>query len=190
MRDIEHNPWCGSHYDIGINDQRICIVGYSHYKESSQQDTDSFTAGVLRGVIEGTRPIAFFTQIRNYFDFKENGEFWNRVSFFNYVPDCIGDFEDRYKTASNDQIRRANPRFLRIIRDKRPNKVLVFTRKGWVTLCPTFGEQEYLEHVPYSARATCEADGHTAQVFGLRHPQFANGDLMRKTVEHILENQL
>jgi hypothetical protein len=89
MRDIQHIPWCGSHYDKGIDGQRICIVGYSHYKEDSEQDTDNFTRVAIQGVIKGTMSIAFFTQIRNYFDFKEHGEFWNRVAFFNYVPDCV-----------------------------------------------------------------------------------------------------
>jgi hypothetical protein len=122
MRDIQHIPWCGSNYGKGIEGRRVCIVGYSHYKDNGELDTDGFTVGVLEDVIRGARRIAFFTQIKNYFAFKEHGEFWNRVLFFNYVLDCVGDFGDRYKTASYDQISRANFRFRRIIMDERPHK--------------------------------------------------------------------
>jgi hypothetical protein len=85
MRDIQHIPWCGSNYGKGIEGRRVCIVGYSHYKDNGELDTDGFTVGVLEDVIRGARRIAFFTQIKNYFAFKEHGEFWNRVLFFNYV---------------------------------------------------------------------------------------------------------
>jgi hypothetical protein len=189
----EHIPWCGPQYEIGINRERIAIVGYSHW--SDEEDSDECTKDVVSRVITGEyADIQFFYQIRTYFGFESNEEFWNRVLFFNYLPDSVGSGDQRFRTGAVGQIERAKARFARIIGERRPHKMLVFTKKGWETL-PSTREEQAGNSLPLGAEfprgfswGTYQAGGghHTVMAFGLRHPQGAKGEVMRRAVQRIL----
>src|ERR1700720_4656808 len=104
----EHIPWRGSRYQIGINQEGIAILGYSHWFSENEEDSDELTIRVMSKVITGEySDIPFFNHIRDYFGFESNKEFWNRVLFFNYLPDAIGIADERFKTGSVGQIERA-----------------------------------------------------------------------------------
>lgn len=189
----EHIPWCGPGYEVGIDRQRIAIVGYSHWHSENEKDSDESTKDVLSRVISGEySDIQFFNQIRNYFAFESNEKFWNRVLFFNYLPDSIGTGDQRFKTGTGEQIERAKERFARIIAQLRPHKMLVFSKKGWVTFPPTLEEQARNDPQPLGREfpgfswGTYDTDDHIVMAFGLRHPQGANGALMRRAVQRIL----
>ena len=113
---IQHIPWKGQRYEEGIESQRICIFGNSHWLGEGKEDTDDFTIDVLQGVIDGSWNLSFFTQIRNYFGYTDHKEFWDRVIFLNYLPECIGGPKQRYNFAPRDQIELAKVRFLTLIR--------------------------------------------------------------------------
>jgi hypothetical protein len=119
---IEHEPWRGLSYEKGIdsNSQRIAVVGYSHH--GNEEDTNKFTNNVVCKAIAGKCKLAFFNQIAGYFGSENIAVFWNRVLFFNYLPDLIGADDDRYKSGSEDQIKRANGRFLRLLQEYVPQK--------------------------------------------------------------------
>jgi hypothetical protein len=189
----EHIPWCGPQYEIGINRERIAIVGYSHW--SDEEDSDECTRDVVSRVITGEySDIQFFNQIRSYFGFESNEEFWNRVLFFNYLPDSVGTGDERFKTGTVGQIERAKERFARIIGERRPHKMLVFTKRGWATFPPTREEQAGNDPLPLGKEFPefswgtygAGVDHHIVMAFGLRHPQGAKGELMRRAVQRIL----
>jgi len=196
---IEHEPWVGDGYAVGLAGQRICVVGYSHHRTAQEADNNEFTKETIQDVIGGElRGDAFFSRVRGYFDFKDEatGGFWNKIMFFNFLPDCIGTTEKRYGRGTDEQVARGRLRFLRIIRERKPHKVLVFTAKGWHECPPT--REERANNTPFSlglefpkfSWGTYDVDGFIVMAFGLIHPQFANGNLMRKTVRHILQMPL
>jgi hypothetical protein len=196
---LQHIPWVGPNYKTGINGQRTCIVGYSHHHESGESDSDDLTEWVVLQVIKGELGRnSFFPPIAGYFGFSDQGTFWNRVMFFNFLPDVIGKTEQRYDTGRTVQIARGKERFLRIIREAKPNldKVFVFTTKGWRDLPRTIEEESGKEKIPLSGGfpkfswGTYAAGDHVVMAFGLRHPQFAPGELMKSAVRQILDKPL
>jgi hypothetical protein len=81
---IEHKPWRGSDLDLGVEGQRIGIVGYSHHRGPSNPDCQNFTIDVIRRVITAEQSgDSFFATVAGYFDY-DKAAFWNRVMFFNY----------------------------------------------------------------------------------------------------------
>jgi hypothetical protein len=83
---IEHRPWLRQEkYSLGIEGQRIAIVGHSHWQDPDNPkdvDSDDYTVDVLHQVIDGTCRPPFFPHIRGYFGWPTN-DFWNHVMFFN-----------------------------------------------------------------------------------------------------------
>ena len=101
---VDHVYWRGREYESsGIGQQRIAIVGYSHCKEDNEEDNKESTPIVLNNVISGTWSIRFFTSIRNYFGFGSHVDFWEKVVFFNYVPDSMN-ATTRFDWATDEQI--------------------------------------------------------------------------------------
>lgn len=188
---IEHKPWIGSNYEEGIDGERIAIVGHSHYGDA---DDELLTCTILQGVIEDNEALGFFTSIRTYFGYLSHAEFWNRVMFFNYLPRCVGTASERFAVGSAEQIEVAKSRFVRLLKDEHPAKVFVFTNsdgKGWQTFPKTDQEKAGGQTLPLKGFSgfrwgTYTVEGHVAMAFGLRHPQGADGNLMRRAVEHIL----
>lgn len=197
---IEHEPWRGRKYrTAGIDGQRICIVGYSHWLGKGDKDTRDLTKKVISGMIKGCYDFEFYKQIRSYFtDFGfEDNTIWNHVLFFNLLSDCIGGPDQRYMRGTPEQEKRANERFLSVLQMERPHKVLVFTKRGWSTLPPCreeAGGQDLrplnLENFPDFYYGTYDVSGHIVTAFGLRHPQGAPRQLMREAVKYILKRKL
>lgn len=192
---IEHMPWPGSNYaKHGLNGQRIAIVGYSHHRDECDPDHNKFTESVMKQVVgEKDFRDALFPYIPSYFGAMHATEFWHSVLFFNFVPECIGTTKDRYKTASPELVNRARRRFLKILADQRPDKVIVFTRKGWNQRPRTFEEETggrcrlLGRGFPASFTwGTYRTGRHSVKAFGLRHPQYANKETMLKAVKRIL----
>ena len=188
---VDHKPWKGPLYDsAGINGQRIAIVGHSHH---GGQDNNGYTNAAVRDVISGRERYRFFTSIRNCFGYNDDGDFWNRVLFFNFLPSSVGPDEDRYNRGTAKQVELARERFLRILSDQTPQKVIVFSKKAWSTLPETIeealpiGKLNLLEIEGKGCEwGTYPINGHVIVAFGLRHPQGADSALLRKTVRQII----
>ena len=186
---IEHEPWKGPHYETGINGERIAIVGHSHYRDC--EDTNSFTLDVMSDVISGRCSYSFFNHIATYFDARHIGGIWNRVLFFNYLPDCVGSDEERYKFGRPEQIERGHERFLRLLAEYRPQKVFVFSKKIWPKRPPTREDSAAGEITDGGfSWGTYQAGRQIVMDFNLRHPERAPKDLMRKAVQRILSMPL
>ena len=111
---IQHAPWKGSEYALsGLNGEKIAIIGYSHWgAESHEEDYPEYTNEVVKGIVTGSIRANFFTCIRNYFGFASHSEFWPKVSFFNYLPRCIGGPDNRFAEGTPQEHEEAKHRFL------------------------------------------------------------------------------
>jgi hypothetical protein len=190
---IEHEPWRGRNRKSGIEGQRIAIIGYSHHRNPKHVDHDQFTNYVLRNVLSGRQKgDSLFATVPGYFGYEDRAKLWNRVWFFNFIPECIGTSDKMYAAGTSDQNERARKRFERILRKEKPNKVFVFTTKGWTNCPPTDqekrGEKCARLDVAFEDVSWGEYTfgGHTVLAFGLRHPLFANKAHMRAAVKKAL----
>jgi hypothetical protein len=161
-----------------------------------EKDSRGLTKQVIAGMIDGSCDFKFFNQIRAYFGFEDNA-FWNHILFFNFLSECVGSPDERYKRDTPGQEKNANDRFLNIIKKERPHKVLVFTKRGWSTLPPCREEVDgqdlralNRENFPGFHFGTYDVSGHIVTAFGLRHPQGASHELMRRAVQHIVKRKL
>lgn len=182
---IEHKPWIiPDKYAIGIEGQQIAIVGHSHWRDPGDpkdKDSDNYTLDVL-GCVLANKVRSFFPHIRGYFD-GSTTDFWNHVMFFNYLPECL---TDRYDDGEA-QLPRARQRFDNLLDRWQPDKVFVFTQKGWPRFPIDNREQlgpDFPLHFTWGTHGTSKR---RTMVFGLRHPQGANGDLMKRAVREILQ---
>jgi hypothetical protein len=185
---IEHTAWRGPSYEDGINGQRIAIVGYSHWGEVGE-DTVEKTRECIAKVISGDyKNIQFFTQVRNYFCYEDRRAFWYHVLFFNFLPNLVGGPNDRYGHGREEQRALGRKRFVRLIREHRPDKVFIFTGRHWA-----FGENSERQQLgpdfPKFTWREYRGEGHSTKAFFLRHPQGASKELMRRVVKYILEEQ-
>lgn len=189
---IEHEPWVGPHFASGLDGKRVGIVGYSHFYEKDEEDSEDCTLQVLRNVINGSqRGDSFFPPIPGYFGYADKATFWNRVLFFNFLPDCIGLAEKKYGFGSATQTKNGRERFLHILQREKPDKVFVFTKKGWDALqeeaskaCTPLGT----DFPTFSWRVYADG-GYSVMAFGLRHPERANGRQMRLAVQECLSSR-
>jgi hypothetical protein len=183
---IDHLPWIGAAYSTGINGQKIAIVGYSHWSDESDNEGAQATRECIQNVISSDWKIRFFTALRNYFGYVDHGAFWNKIIFFNYLPNCVGNGEQRFEHGTEEQREYAKERFKRIVGEERPQKVLVFTSRRWAfpeVDCTSLSPSNF----PSFSYGQYHVGDHTALIFFLRHPQGAKKTLMKSAVEYILD---
>lgn len=187
MSGVEHRPWIGERYGEQPKGARLLIAGFSHngHNEGGTDD-DGFTERVVADLGVGGGQ-AFFNSIAGYFG-EEPAIFWQRVAFFNTLPSTVGDH--RYAAGTQAQRDAVEPRVKRIIGEVRPDRIFVFTRKGW-RMWPGYTGQltDGTLRVPGVDEIDCgtyaHADGE-AVAFGLRHPQFARAADMTAIVSAAL----
>jgi|SRR5579862_6248784 len=135
---IEHGPSIGRYYEQGIRGEKIAIVGYSHYRKPEHFDHEDFTQSTINHVLTGKQSgDSFFPAIPQYFGYVDKASlvtFWNSVLFFNFIPECIGTSAEKHRNGTLEQIRSGRTRFIRILSERQPSRVFVFTRKGWASM--------------------------------------------------------
>jgi hypothetical protein len=188
---IEHREWVRPAYAQGFDGQTIAIIGYSHYLQRDQIDTEDHTECVVQRAIAGDN-IPFFDAIGSYFGVLNNADLYNRALFFNFLPNSIGTSDRRYALGTQEQIEHGQVRALRLFATYMPMKAFVFTRKGWSHFPPIREEQDggasmpLAPEFPHFTWGTYDVGGHSVSVFGLRHPLYARGEQMQQAVRHIL----
>ena len=187
---IEHTPWLPENAD-GIQGQKVAVVGYSHYVGG--QDSITLTIDVVQSVVNGEK-FRFFQAIQGYFGFPDDPGFWNRVLFFNFLPNAVGTKSEKYKLGTPEQIQHGKDRFLRIIDAEKPDKVFVFARKGWCDFPETTKEElsvgmctPLIQGQKEPNWGTYMAGDQSVLVCGFRHPQGALGEKIREEVKAFLE---
>lgn len=190
MTEIVHNPWIGRKYQSGIEGQRIAIIGYSHWKgeQDIEEDNENVTKNVLKKVVKGEySDIHFYRKIQSYFDY-DSTNFWNKVLFFNFLPNYVGGAPDRGADGTTAQIEVGRSRFLEIMKKYKPHSVFVFSRKSWESMPPTLEETlgKKGEHIPGGhsnfERHHYFVGGQSIQAFALRHTQGALDAVMYPAV--------
>lgn len=181
---IEHAPWVGGKYsDEGIDGQRIAILGYSAW---TPDDHEQYTVESVQNVVSGVwKNVGFFNAIAGYFG-RPVADFYERVVLFEFVPCSVGGGDQRYAVATPEQAEVGRSRLLRIVREHGVEKLLVFSAKAWKDLPPTLesasGTLPTLNGTAFKYGYYARDGGHRTAVVGLRHPQYAPGNLMRHAV--------
>ena len=111
------------------------------------------------------------------------------VVFFNFVPQAIGPAHAKFETATEEVHAVARARVLRILLERKPDAVVVFSSKGWDAFPHYPKEGPILVSAPAirSWGVYTDADGHSVAAFGLAHPQGANSRGMSDAVSAILD---
>jgi hypothetical protein len=197
---IEHEVWRGPNWKQGIKGQRIAIVGYSHHRDPTHLDNNQFTINVVRKFLsDDLARNALFPRVPGYFGYKsreDQKDFWNRVWFFNFIPKCIGEGNQKYATADSNLNELAKKRFEKILQKEKIQKVFVFTAKGWCN-CPYTDEEKKgkccaslgpeLRDVTWG---TYTFGRRRILAFGFHHPQYANKVHMTEAVSKALSKKV
>jgi hypothetical protein len=186
---FEHHPHQGPDYFYGIEGNKILIVGNSHWLSKGEADHADITRQVVENVTSGKWRISFFSRIMLYFGFSNHDDFWRRVAFINYVPGAIGIDDERYNhIRSGADVEHARERFLRVIRDLKPDFVLIFSKKiRWAL--PALETLPLAGGLPDAHMGLLKEGDHTATVFLLRHPQGARSSEMVSVIQSILSHR-
>ena len=187
---VEHIAWVGPNYAQGISGQKVAIAGYSHWGD--EPDHNEFTLQCIANVKSGTWNIRFFNAIQEYFRSGSRADFWDSVLFFNFVPSSVGGGEQRYADAGPEQRVAGQERVLRLLKEHRPNKLIVFSRGGWDGFPPTLEEQEGMQCLPlgdgsppaftWGRYSHSPVQNSKTIAVGLRHPQYASTAIMQAAV--------
>ena len=188
---MEHAPWIGERYAEGIDGQRLLLFGFSHYGTLDDgRDGPDFTNHVVRtwGLTGG---IPFFKTLAGYFGTMPVEEFFQRIAFANTLPTSVGDEDDKYTAGDEAARAQVGDRVRRLIVEVDPDKVIVFTTKGW-GLFPPFDDRAVDGQLAVAGRTPIpfggyrrRRDGH-ALAYGLRHALFAPWEMMHHSVQAIM----
>lgn len=179
---VEHTPWVGAEFREGLNGCRIALIGHSHHGEDDHAD---YTIECFENTMGGWRN-GFFTVLPRYFGFEENATFWPRVMFFNFIPNVVGDSDNRFAAGTPEQWTAGRERTERLLREYDVEKAFVFTDKGWRQLT-SWGQDVEIRQLGEVSVPTRRFGSTTA--YGLRHPQGASKDEMSKSVNAILDDR-
>ena len=190
-RLVVHEIWCPLE-GKSLDGKKIAIVGYSHYHGEGEVDRPSLTREVVESVIDGSQKHRFFTKIRDAFGFGEHKDFWERVYFFNYLPGSVGTPDKKYATGDEAQIGEAQARFLQFLEKEQPDKVFVFTRKGWTAFPESTNEElsgsvcNVLLEGSRSTWGTYAVGEKQVLVCGFPHPQYVEAARLKEEVQAFL----
>lgn len=179
----QHRPWCPVGYANGIKRQRIAICGHSH--KSDEGCHPGLTNEILQRVVAGEDSSPFFAKIMTSFGYKSPRHFWPKVLFFNFIPTSVDPVHRRWEAgATAGQISQARARFLHLLDEHRPQKVLVFSRKvEWAT---GFSYEEKGFEPSSLGEVFSTNCGHKARVFRTREPKRAQQEELNKFVEQCM----
>ena len=186
---IDHRAWVGPDYAEQPAGAKLLIAGFSHHGRygDAAEDHPDFTIKTVEELGVGAAH-PFFNSIAGYFG-EQPAAFWSRVAFFNTLPSTVGN--DRYAYGTPEQVAAVERRVLRVIEETRPDRVFVFTAKGWNKMWPDYtgrvkdGTLRVLGigEVDYGTYAHANGE---AIAFGLRHPQYARTEDMKELVANAL----
>lgn len=191
---MEHAPWIGDQYQTGVEGQKLLLFGFSHYGwYDDGSDDEQFTEYVMRRwVLQGDIP--FFNAISSYFGFDRSRDFYAKVAFANTLPFSVGDEDKKFSDGEEAAITMVPDRVRRIISQIDPDKVIVFTAKGW-RVFPAFddrssdGQLEVIGRKPIGYGGYSRRGQGYALAYGLRHPMMAPWQMMRDSVMAVMAHR-
>ena len=199
---MQHEPYVGAQYESGLNGQKLLLIGFSHYGAYDNgtygaiiDDHESFTKAVFdRWVWD--RKLKFFNNIASYFGYDDNRNFYRQVAFANTLPSTVGDSGNKYSNGTIAQRKFVPDRVKWLIKKTDPDKIIVFTKKGW-SLWPWYDDMKEGEDgvLPVPGHNHINYGGYErpsngfARAYGLRHPQGASFDMMQATVKAVMADE-
>lgn len=136
--EIRFQPWVGEQYGRSSRwGLSLLVLGDSHYHEYKHLGQAEYTNYIVREYIDGkTRP--FFTNFAASLDPTLRGvstrnEIWQSLAFYNYVQDFM---EGPDLKPSRAQFASSWQPFLAVVRDLRPDLIVVCGYRLWDAIAP------------------------------------------------------
>jgi hypothetical protein len=136
ISSIKFKPWLGDNYEN--ENIKILILGESHYG-NSDENKETFTQDVIKSwALREEGSIKFFTTIAKVLSDKidewlsddDAKEFWNKVVFYNYIQDFVG--QNARIRPTDEMWRQAEKPFNEVLLKYQPDIVVVLGKDlGW-----------------------------------------------------------
>ena len=136
ISSIKFHPWVGNNYES--ENPKILILGESHYGDADE-NKEIFTQTVVKSwALRGEGSHKFFTTIAEILSDRmdiwlsddEAKEFWNKVIFYNYIQDFVG--ENARKRPIDEMWKQAKKPFEQVLHQYNPDIVVVLGKDlGW-----------------------------------------------------------
>ncbi|WP_375271384.1 hypothetical protein [Sphingomonas sp.] len=187
---MQHEPWVGSNYAVGLDGQKVLIVGFSHWGEL-EKDNPMITKEVVSAWARGEENVPFCPRIRSYFGDVDPSTFWHSVAFANTLPTLVGEADQRYAEGTKEQRDAIPDRAYGLIEQLKPDRIFVFSRRAW-SLWPHYtgslqnGALLVDEGGEFDAGSYSHEDGE-AIAFGFPHPQFTPVEPTKRAVAAALK---
>lgn len=136
-------PWVGSKYAGGINGEKVLILGESHYHDCEKDEAckaseerrihhhQQFTEMVVWGWRNNLGRTPVSTAVPKLFEI-EKSEFWDHVSFYNYVQTFVPSRDVRPTADAWDSA--SAQAFQSVLDFLQPDRVLVLGKENWLFL--------------------------------------------------------
>lgn len=137
-------PWIGNHYENGIDNRKILILGESHYccnPGECDGCVDQTNEIILKQIDEHRADYEsnpFYTKLAKLFLRKGKGEnislnekklFWNSVAFYNYIQMSVG--EEPRIAPSEEMFEKSWEIFQKLIEAITPDFILIVSQRLW-----------------------------------------------------------
>ena len=126
-------PWVGKNYNS--QKKRLMILGESLYGfQDVKKWLSSATEYTLKKVVKGEIKLRFFTTItkialdKTEVNAAEIKEFWNRVMFYEYIPESLGKQGNR---PNKEQFKNGYKPFIKVLDKYKPDYILVCGLQLW-----------------------------------------------------------
>ena len=122
-------PWIGKNYGVGINHEKILILGESHYfgePFDNTQEISDLTPKALTEIIELKKNIRFFKFIGQLFN-DDWTEIWEYVAFANLIQHV---FNEKNEQPDKNHIATVIS-FYKYLELLKPDKVIVCSSRAW-----------------------------------------------------------
>lgn len=188
---MEHCPWIGDRFADGIEGQKFLLFGFSHYGayDDGHDDSDFTNYVIKRWALTGEIP--FFNTLAGYFGFTDAAAFYPLVAFANTLPYSVGDEDNMFTDGDAASLRLVEARVKRLVLEVDPDKVIVFSAKGW-RLFPAYDDRSEDGILEVGGRKPINFGGYSRKAggyslaYGLRHPMMAPWQMMHDSVRAIL----
>jgi hypothetical protein len=151
------------------------------------EDTGRMTIDRISKVISGDLKMPSLARIRNCFGYDDHRSFWEQVMFFDYLPNCV-EADEWFGRGTTEQIMVAKPRFMYLLREHRPAKVLIFAPKGRASDFPRpHSGFKIVEPFPTFKWVTYSVGDYCAAAYFLRRPRATDVERLRPVVKYVLD---
>jgi len=125
---LRFEPWIGKNYKTYV-DGKILLIGESHYLDEELDPASNFTTAVIKQFLQGHKlPTPFFQRIGNIFDSNDYNSIWENIAFANLIQAGLSEAKSQ---PTVDDIATINPTFEILLKNLKPDKVLVFSKRLW-----------------------------------------------------------